>query len=483
MIDSPMPQQFTYAGGTKLTPQFEETVLNNPSTGEKIGHLAYSSDTHIEAAIQNASDLWNDHAWQSIPAIERAPILEKIGHSLLERTEELAVIESRSTGITIETSRLLSLLTGKIFITAADEARRHKTTTELNGQYGPVEVHRAPWGPVACLGPWNAPAPIGAHKIALAIAAGCPVIFKPSEWTPFSAMLLAETISTSNLPQGAFQLILGGPKQGAKLVKDPRIKAVSFTGGVKGGRAIGNACSEQFKPAQLELGGNNPMIVFSDANPEKAAEGIVQALTGLNGQWCRALGRLIIHQDIKHSVLEKVESILAGLKIGDALDPASQMGPMIHKHHRAQLQSSIDKLVEKGGTLIQPSIIPDEGSFMAPCLIDNAESEDSLEEIFGPVATIHSFSNEDEAWQLASATPYGLAAYVYTANINFGRQFSRKLSTGSVKINGVSMTSLHPDAPRSAWGWSGMGEEGTKETFRFFCGTKVIGIADEHISV
>jgi phenylacetaldehyde dehydrogenase len=273
-------------------------------------------------------------------------------------------------------------------------------------------------------------------------------------------------------------LLHGDATVGRQLVADPRVRVVSFTGGLEGGRAVAAACAHAMKPVQLELGGNNPLVVLADADLDAAADGVVAALTTLNGQWCRALGRLLVARPVEAALLGRVLDRLGRLRLGDSRDPHSQMGPLIAEVHRRRVQSAIHALrAEAGGVLHAPTPLPAlRGAFLAPTLLTGVAAERARDEIFGPAATVHAFDDEAEALALANGTDFGLAAYVY------GREsralaFARKVRAGVVKVNGVGLLGLHTDAPRPAWGLSGLGDEGTRETFEHFRGSHTVGVA------
>lgn len=318
--------------------------------------------------------------------------------------------------------------------------REANEESTLPGPYGDVLLQRLPLGVAAVIVPWNAPSGIACHKLASALAAGCPTILKPSEWAPASAQVIAETLVEAGLPEGVFQILHGGGDTGGMLVTDERTAAVSFTGGLQGGRAVAHACAEGIKPAQLELGGNNPMLVLEDAKLDAAADGVVAALTTLNGQWCRALGRLLVHRSLQAELLQRVAQKMEKLSIGSSMSPDSTMGPLVHAAHRRHVQEAVQRYGAMGAAVISYGELPElDGWFFAPTLVTGLKPELTLEEIFGPVA--------------------------------------RGIRTGGTKINGVSMLNLNPQAPRPAWGLSGLGDEGTRETFEFFRGSRLIGVA------
>lgn len=469
-----------YINGQWHTPTQTLTHWNhNPNDNQPFHQHTATDPANLETALASAWHVHQSGTWANTPPAQRADLLDQVADYLAPRIPHIAAVESYTTGMVITLTEMVCQIVHLAFRSAAQQARSGWLMTTLPGQHAPVEVWRKPWGPAVCIVPWNAPSALSAHKIANALAAGCPTLLKPSEWAPYACQFLAEAIEAVGLPPGVFQLVNGGAAVGAQLVSDPRVRAVSFTGGLRGGRAIAQACATTFKPAQLELGGNNAMVVLEDANLDAAAEGIAAGMTTLNGQWCRALGRLIVHERIHDDLLERALDQLSRIKIGHSLDRASQMGPLVHAGHYQLVQSAVTALQAKGGQAHQVTGLPaGQGHYFPPTLITGIDPAGTTTEIFGPVATIHPFRTEAQALTLANQTPYGLGGYVYSQDEDRALTFARQMTTGGIKINGVSLMSLNHMAPRPAWGLSGYGEEGTQETFRFFCGTRIVGIAN-----
>jgi phenylacetaldehyde dehydrogenase len=318
---------------------------------------------------------------------------------------------------------------------------------------------------------------MAAHKAANSLAAGCPTILKPTEWAPHGTDIFAEAADAAKIPPGVFQIIHGGPDVGGRLVTDRRVRSVSFTGGLAGGRAVARVCADDFKPAQLELGGNNPVVVLEDANLDEAAQGVVALMTSLNGQWCRALGRLIVHESREADLLDAVMARTRAVKIGSSLEMSSAMGPIIHSQHLGKILAQKRAYLDAGATELSAAALPDlPGHFLAPTLIRGVPAEDAQDEIFGPIGTVHTFKTDSEARALANGTPFGLEGYVFTGDEERGMRLARGIRAGGVKVNGSTMMSLNLMAPRPGWGLSGMGVEGTIETLRFFCGLRVVGV-------
>ncbi len=447
------------------------------STGDELFVQRASDADQIEQAIQVAVAAYNRADWSTLSAQDKAGALERIAEKIAARADAIAIADARCTGVILSFTKVVASICSAAFKSAATMLRENTQNTAFEGPHGAVEVERLPLGPAAVIAPWNAPSGILCHKLASALAAGCPVIIKPSEWAPESAQLIVEAIVEADLPKGLVQLLHGDGKTGAALVGDARIAAVSFTGGLQGGLAVAAAAARDIKPAQLELGGNNPVVVLEDANIEAAADGVVAGLTTLNGQWCRALGRLLVHQSRYAELMEVVRKRLKDVRIGNALNADSAMGPVVHKAHLKHIHEAIERYCALGAEKVCESQLPElNGNFIAPTLLTGLKSSDALEETFGPVATVHTFATDEEAIAQANETPFGLAAYVFGEEQHAWR-LARNIRAGNIKINAVSMLNLHPLAPRPAWGLSGLGDEGVRETFEFFRGTRIIGVA------
>lgn len=428
-------------------------ALEDPATGKPIGRAVATATERVERAVAVA-----DAAAGRITP----DMLDAIATGLDKRLPLIAELDTRATGVPIAQTSLLGAIVSGSFRLAAEQLRTGALRQDRDG----VEVHRLPLGPALCLVPWNAPAPMAAHKVANALAAGCPVILKVSELASYSSMALAEAIA-EHVPAGMFQLVQGGAQVGAQLVAAPEIKAVSFTGGLGGGRSVATASAGMFRPCQLELGGNNPLVVLPDADLPTAARMAAELLTTLNGQWCRALGRVILPVDRAEELVDAIGRHLAGLRVGDPLDPLTEFGPLLHsKHVQTVRRSFVDREVRTFGA------VPEAGNFLAPALLDG----DLPDEVFGPVAGVLTYHRVEEAVALANAVPYGLEGYVCGADEQHALGIARQIRAGEVKVNGSSIMSLHLMTPRPAWGLSGLGEEGTAETLRFFTGARVVGV-------
>jgi acyl-CoA reductase-like NAD-dependent aldehyde dehydrogenase len=473
-------QQHFIAGSWYAAPALEGAWICDANTRAPLQPHAGASADMIELALASAQDCHSKNDWAR-DHLGRADALERIAAYLSDpaRLEAIALADSLTTGVVIGVSRRLTNMLPYLFTGAAQVIRDGYLSETSQGPRGPVEHFRRPWGPALLISPWNGPTPIGAHKLASALAAGAPALVKPSSWTPHSALAMFEAIAACDLPDGAASLILGDRHVIAPMLNDSRVRAVSFTGGLSGGRAVMAACANDFKPAQLELGGNNALVVLEGADIDAAATAIVFGLGNLNGQWCRALGRVIVARPLKTALIDAVMDKLAAVSLGSSMDEVSQMGPQAHKRQFDDVHRAIEALTDKGATVLSTTKMPRlDGYFVAPTLLDGCDPSDTLHEIFGPVAAIHGFDTEAEALGLANGPPFGLAGYVFGPE-DAALAFAREMQTGGVKVNGYSLMALNGDFPRGAWKLSGLGEEGRRETVRFFTGARVVGVSPQ----
>ncbi|WP_411104276.1 aldehyde dehydrogenase family protein [Streptomyces sp. cmx-4-9] len=455
--------------------------LEDPDTGRAVRPALGSSAERVEAALAAAADLHASGVWGDLPDEDRARALESAAAAVEAAAHRIVVAEAFATGVPLgQTTGLGVILSGAFHIAAARlrSGLLRRTVTGSGGR--PVLVRRAPLGPALCVVPYNAPAPMAAHKAASALAAGCPVIVKAPELVPYGTQLLVEAaargLAAAGAPAAALQLVHGDAATGAGLVADRRIRVVSFTGGTEAGRRIGAVCGRALKPVQLELGGNNPLVVLPGADPRAAGRMAAELLTTLNGQWCRALGRLILPAALASEVLDAAGRELAALRAGAPLAPGTGFGPLAHSRHRSALTAAVRELTAAGAEAHRWTGVPERGNHFAPLLVTGAPEEATRRELFGPVAAVHTYQREEEALYLANSTGYGLEGYVCAADPDHGLRVAARIAAGEVKVNGSSVLSLHLDTPRPAWGASGLVDEGSAETLLHFTGARVTGV-------
>ncbi|MFD7432120.1 aldehyde dehydrogenase family protein [Streptomyces sp. NPDC059818] len=453
----------------------------NPATGEDLDPVRATTDARVESALDAADRVHRSGAWAALPDVERADALDTAADEVEARAADITLAESFGSGVPRTQTAVLGVILGGAFRLAAARLRNSVLSSAVTRPDGrTVTVRREALGPALCVVPYNAPAPMAAHKAASALAAGCPVLVKAPELNPYGTQLLVEAaaagLTSAGAPPALLQLLHGGAATGARLVADSRVRAVSFTGGTAAGREVGAACGRALKPAQLELGGNNTLVVMEDADTATAARIAGELLTTLNGQWCRALGRLVVPAAREAELIEAIGEVLASLRTGDPLDPATGFGPLAHSRHRDSARAAVAALTRHGAREHAFTPVPEQGNWLAPLLLTGAPEEQAREEIFGPVATVHPYGSLDEAIALANATGYGLEAYVTGQDEEAALATAARIRAGEVKVNGSSVLSLHMDTPRPAWGLSGLVDEGTDETLLHFTGSRVTGV-------
>lgn len=449
----------------------------DPNTRRPVHAMATTAAADVERALLHAEKAYDVGVWDDGARRERADMLERVAANLEDRIEDIARADSMTSGVPISATRALAaFLPARVRSTAADVVAIPRVR-QLEAGGRDVRLYRLPWGPAAILTPWNGPSFIPAAKVVSAVAAGCPVILKPSEHAPSSAQIVVECFVAAGLPTGALQLVHGTGDVGARLTSDPRVKVVSFTGGPGAGRAIARAAAEDFKVLQLELGGNNPVLVLEDADVDVAADGIIEGLTKLNGQWCEGPGKVLSHRNLTGPLLDALEQRIAGLRIGHSLDEDADLGPISNEPHYDTLRARIDGLRRLGARLSQPAELPDLGGFfLSPTVASGVDPSEATAELFGPVISLHTVDSDAEALRIANQSPSGLDAYVFGTDLDHAMEIGSRVQSGEVRINGAKLADLGDDSAQSFWGPAGIGGHGPAESVRVFCGDRVVGV-------
>ncbi|MFE6612104.1 aldehyde dehydrogenase family protein [Amycolatopsis sp. NPDC057786] len=449
----------------------------DPNTREPVHRSVTTAPDDVERALRHAERVYDVGRWDEDARRERAGLLERVADIVESRAEDIARTDSLTSGTPISVTRkVAAFLPARIRASAADLVTIPRVTALAAGGRD-VRLYKVPWGPAAILTPWNGPSFIPAAKISSAIAAGCPVILKPSEHAPGSAQLIVESFLEAGLPSGALQLVHGAGDVGARLTGDPRVKIVSFTGGPAAGRAIARAGAEDFKVLQLELGGNNPVLVLDDADLDVTADGIVDGMTKLNGQWCEGPGKILAHHNLVGPLLEALTERIAKLVVGHSLDEDVQLGPLSNAPHFETLKNRIEGLRDLGATLHRPARLPELGGyFLSPTIAVGADPTRATAELFGPVVSLHAVDSDEQALRIANACPSGLDAYVFGADTDRAIDVGARILSGEVRVNGAKIADLGDESAQSFWGPAGIGGHGPAESVRVFCGDRVVGV-------
>jgi betaine-aldehyde dehydrogenase len=452
--------------------------LTNPNTGADLQPRIASTSEQVDTALAAATHVHDSGSWYDAGPETRAGFLDAFAEHLTAHLTEIAMADALNSGVLHGITKAMAEGAPDRLRAAADHLRSvgQEVTVEGRGG-GPVLRSRAPWGPAVIIGPWNAPIATVIGKIASALAAGNPVILKPSEWAPSSAHYLAEAAVAAGLPSGVFQVVHGDGDTGSQLVADPRVRIVSFTGSSASARSIAVATAPNFTRLQLEASGNNPVIVRADAGIELTVDALASGITKLNGQWCEGPGKVIVHENVYQQILEQLIAHLSAITVGSNFDEASQLGPLSHDTHRADLQSRIDHLVSIGGTAHSTAAIPTDGWFFSPTIVTGVAPDDATAELFGPVVTLHSVSGDEEAVAAARRGGDGLGGYVFSTDVERAVAVGAQLRAGEVKINGTSLVDLVSDSRQSFWGTSGYGGHTTlADELEIFRGDRIIGL-------
>lgn len=476
--------QLDHVAGTWTKPEVRlPASLDDPNTGEFRQDQRATSASEVDRALIAAEALHRAGTWEHAGIGARICLLERIADGLDERVEEIGYEDAMANGNPIGIATQMAGYLGARVRSARDQLLQVGDGVELNGPGRPVRLMRRPLGPAAVLAPWNAPTFVGVAKVASALAAGCPVVLKPSEWAPGGCQLASEVVVDAvqdlGLPTAVFQLVHGGAAVGAQIVSDPRVRAVSFTGGGSGGRAVATAAAPHFTALQLELGGHNPAVVLEDADVELAARALVDGMIKLNGQWCEAPGKVLVHASLHDELVDGMMEELRKRTVGHCLESGTDVGPLSHASHRAHLNERIEHLAARGGKALTANELPALGGwFMAPTVVVGTEAEDSTAELFGPAVSVHAMKSDDAAVAAAEGPETGLAGFVFGTDVDRAMWAATRIPAGEVRINGCKLADLADGSEQTFWNGAGVGGHGPTDMVRFFQGSQVIGVDD-----
>ena len=470
-----------FINGEFVKPQNKDYIdLYEPATGKVYGKVANSSKLDVNRAISAALSAFPE--WSEKPPVERASYLTKISIGLQSRLEDLAQFESRDTGKPVSITTKIDIPRAiKNFRFFSSLIKDFDTRYNLNNENYSNTIIRSPMGIVACISPWNLPLYLFSWKIAPALAAGNTVIAKPSEITPFTASKLAEVCIEIGFPKGVLNIINGyGHTIGKDIVKEKKIKAISFTGGTQTGQKIYKNASESMKKLSLEMGGKNPAIIFKDCDYELMMETLVQSSFANQGQICLCSSRILVEKQIYKKFKKDFIDAVSALRIGDPINNSIQYGAISSAEqlkkidHYVELAKKENGTILLGGNPIKLSGRCQDGWFYEPTIIEglNNSSRVNQEEIFGPVVTLQSFNSEKEAVENANCTDYGLSATVWTTDQKKGNRIINKIDAGVIWLNCWMIRDLR--TPFGGMKSSGLGREGGHEALEFFTEQKNI---------
>ncbi len=462
--DPRLLRQQCYINGEWLDADNRSTFdVTNPADGAVIGTVPNMGAVETRRAIEAANAAWP--AWKGKTGKERAAILRRWNDLILANQDDLAVLMTTEQGKPLAESRG-EIVYGASFVEwFAEEAKRvYGDTIPQTQPDKRFVVIKEPVGVCAAITPWNFPNAMITRKVAPALAAGCVVVIKPAEQTPFSALALAELADRAGIPKGVFNVITGDPVPiGGELTSNPIVRKLSFTGSTEIGKLLMKQCSGTVKKISLELGGNAPFIVFDDADLDAAIEGAIASKYRNTGQTCVCANRILVQDGVYDKFAEKLAAKVIGMKVGSGLEAGVVQGPLIDDAALAKVEQHIADALAKGAKLITGGKRHALGrTFFQPTILVNVNPNMQLarEETFGPVAPLFRFKTEDEAVRFANDTEYGLAAYFYTRDIGRVWRVSEALEYGMVGINtGIISNEVSPFGGVKQ---SGIGREGSK---------------------
>ncbi|WP_194746531.1 aldehyde dehydrogenase family protein [Staphylococcus chromogenes] len=448
-----------YINGEWVNSASGETLeVINPATEEVFGHIAKGNKEDVDQAVKAANDVYLE--FRNTPVKERQAMLGRIVDEYKKRKDDLIEAMTLELGTPVTKSENIHYQMG---LNHFQEAHDALDRFEFEEQRGDSLVVKEAIGVAGLITPWNFPTNQTSLKLAAAFAAGSPVVLKPSEETPFAALILAEIFEAAGVPKGVFNLVNGdGEGVGNPLSEHPDVRMMSFTGSGPTGSKIMEKASKDFKKVSLELGGKSPYIILDDANVDEAAKAAVGKVVNNTGQVCTAGTRTLVPESMKEAFLEKAKSYMQAVKVGDPKQKETEMGPIVSEKQYRQVQDYIKKGIQEGAELYyggegHPEGL-DKGYFVKPTIFANVDNQMTIaqEEIFGPVMSVITYKDLDEAIRIANDTKYGLAGYVFGHDKEQLHKVARSIEAGTVEINEAGRT---PDLPFGGYKQSGLGRE------------------------
>ena len=453
--------------------------VEDPSTGKALRAVADAAPEDGMAALDAAVAV--QAQWAKHPPRERGEILRRAYELMMQRQDDLALLMTLEMGKPLAESQAEIAYAAEFFRWFAEEAVRIDGgfATAPNGS-GRVLVMRQPIGPSLLITPWNFPAAMGTRKIGPAVAAGCTMVLKPARLTPLSMLALAQILAECGLPDGVLNVVptASSGRLMEPLIRDGRARKLSFTGSTEVGRMLLEQCAEQILRTSMELGGNAPFLVFADADLDAAVEGAMIAKMRNIGEACTAANRFFVHTDVAEEFSRRLAEQMSSLRIGRGSEEGVQVGPLIEAKARDKVQHLVDDAVTRGArVLVGGEPVEGPGYFYHPTVLAGVppDAEMARTEIFGPVAPITPFTDEDEVLATANDTPFGLVSYVYTEDLRRALRVCERLECGMVGLNKGLVS--NPAAPFGGVKHSGLGREGGSVGIDEFLETKYVALA------
>jgi phenylacetaldehyde dehydrogenase len=473
-----------FIGGEWVDAETGQTIdVINPATGLVIAKVQAGGAGDIDKAVKAARKAFESGPWPAMNGTERAKLLWKLADAIEANADEIGLVESLDNGMPMMMAKFGAALgsANNLRYNAGWAGKVLGETIEGHNLARHVYTLKQPIGVVGAITPWNFPLPMEVAKIAPALAAGCTVVLKPAELTPLTAIKLAHLIQEVGIPQGVVNIITGyGDPAGKALVEHPDVDKISFTGSTATGKGIVQAAAGNLKRVSLELGGKSPVLIFPDADLEKAIPGAAMGVFGNAGQVCVAGSRLYVHKDVFDKVVDGVTQMAKSLKVGPGQDPETQMGPLVSQKQLERVSGYIASGKEEGAeVVVGGERHGNQGYFMQPTVLaeTNRDMKVVREEIFGPVVCAMPIDDNDieRIAKTANDTTYGLAAYIWTRDMSVAHKLAKKLQAGTVSVNGSA--GIDPAVPFGGFKQSGWGRENGYEGAEHFYETKTVSVA------
>lgn len=471
-----MIRQFVHGGYVDAT-SGETFPAVNPATGAVLHDVQQAASADVDRAVASARSGFE--VWREWSGAQRGRVLHETARILRARNRELAELEVADTGKPIAEAEVVDVLSGADCLEyfAGLAPTIHGEHVDLGRSW--AYTRREPLGVCAGIGAWNYPIQIACWKSAPALACGNAMVFKPAELTPLTAAKLAEIYLEAGAPPGVFNVVQGDGRVGQALTQHPGVAKVSLTGEVGTGRRVMVQAAGTLKHVTLELGGKSPLIVFADADLDNAVSAALLANFYTQGEVCSNGTRVFVQEDVKGDFLARLVDRTAKLRVGDPMDPATHVGALISREHLDKVLGYIERGVAEGATLLCGGTRPDDpalagGNFVVPAIFDGCQDEMAIvrEEIFGPVMAVLGFATEDEVVARANATEFGLAAGVFTANLQRAHRVVARLEAGTIWINNYNITPI--EVPFGGYKQSGIGRENGQAAISHYTQLKTV---------
>jgi 5-carboxymethyl-2-hydroxymuconic-semialdehyde dehydrogenase len=452
--------------------------VTDPASNTTYARAAAGGPRDVDRAVTAARAAFLP--WSKLSNRERAVVLYRVADAVEARHEQLARFESYDSGLPITQAKGQARRAAENFRYFADVIVALGEEAFRQGESQFSYVVRTPVGMAGLITPWNTPFMLESWKLAPALASGCTLVLKPAEWTPLSASLWPDILTEAGVPAGVVNIVHGlGEEAGQALVDHPDVPLISFTGSTETGRHIVRSSAQHLKTTSMELGGKSPAVVFADADLDAALDSVVFGVFSLNGERCTAGSRVLVERPVYEEFTRRLAERAANVRVGPPSDPATEVGALVHPEHYARVLDYVEIGTKEarllaGGT--RPAHLP-EGNYLQPTVFADVGRGARIfqEEIFGPVVAVAPFDDEAEAVELANATQYGLAAYVWTSDLKRGHRIAHAVESGMVWINSHNVRDLR--TPFGGVKASGVGREGGAHSIDFYTESKIVHVA------